>query len=163
MVEAQHLKKNRRRLVADLQHQLEVARRYGRPLSIVLAEIEGLAPAADLRTMHAVGRLVNKTKRRADFAARWGECEFIVILPETELVAAQVFAQRLSAAIAAAPVMGQSLSVCAGVNQCNPEDEAVDCLTAAEYWLFRAKQAAPGGVASCLSIMSHVRPGDGAQ
>lgn len=156
MAPAQHLKKSRRRIVADLQRQLEVARRYGRPLSVVLAEIEGVSPDADLRTMHAVGRLVNRTKRRADFAARWGEFEFVVILPETELSAAQAFARRLCAALATTPVMGRTLTMSAGVNQCNPEDEAEDALTAAEFWLYRAKQGGTTQVLSCLdSEVSH--------
>lgn len=142
--------KNARLCEADLARQLEIARRYARPLSIVLAEVDGNVDLSEGRLVRAVGRRIASSKRRADYVRRWGDREFMMILPETDLAAARAFSERLQAEIAAAPFAGQSLTVSLGVNQCNPEDEAADCLTAAEYWLYRAKLAGPGGLCSCL-------------
>mgnify|MGYP000851738672 CR=1 FL=1 len=142
--------KNARLCEADLSRQLEIARRYARPLSIVLAEVDGDADLNDGRLVRAVGRVIAATKRRADYVRRWGEREFMMILPETDLAAARAATARLQAIIAESPVAGQKITISVGVNQCNPEDEAADCLTAAQYWLYRAKLAGPGGLCSCL-------------
>lgn len=127
-----------------------MARRYARPLSIVLAEVDGNIDLSDGRLVRAVGRCIAANKRLADYVRRWGDREFLMILPETDLAAARAATARLQAAIAGATVAGQGITISAGVNQCNPEDEAADCLTAAEYWLYRAKLAGPGGLCSCL-------------
>lgn len=152
--------KNARLCQCDLAQQLEIARRYSRPLSIVLAEIDGDADLSDGRLVRAVGRRIAASKRRADFVRRWGDREFMMILPETDLAAARTFSERLQAAIGATPFKGKKLTISVGVNQCNPEDEAADCLTAAFFWLERAKLAGKSRIASCLDIMSHPEPAD---
>lgn|GEM_PF-4159457 len=152
--------KNARLCQRDLAQQLEIARRYARPLSIVLAEIDGDADLSDGRLVRAVGRRIAASKRRADFVRRWSDREFMMILPETDLVAARAFSERLQAAIAATPFTGQNLTISVGVNQCNPEDEATDCLSAALFWLERAKLTGKNCIASCLDIMSHYPTAD---
>lgn len=142
--------KNARLCETDLSRQLEIARRYARPLSIVLAEVDGAVDLSEGRLVRAVGRRIAETKRRADYVRRWGDREFMMILPETDLAAARAFSGRLQAAIAATTFTGKKLTISVGVNQCNPEDEAADCLTAVQYWLYRAQLAGSGGLCSCL-------------
>lgn len=141
---------------ADLERQLHIARRYSRPLSILLCEIDDLQSVSDpgisAKLFDHVGQKISQLKRGADLAGRWEKQEFLLILPETDLTAALSVAERLQLAVTgqAAPVPGYPVTLSAGVNQCNPEDEATDCLTAAFFWLYRAKAAGGNRYASCL-------------
>ena len=144
---------------ADLDRYLSISRRYGRPLSILLSEIDALKPAtgvADqggaLKLRRLVGEKLLQSKRAADAAGTAHSGEFLLILPETDLGAAQLVAERLNRAISGAvcPLTGQAVTLSTGVNQCNPEVEAADCLAAAHFWLMRAKAAGGNRSASCL-------------
>ncbi len=155
---------NRRRIEADLHRQLQISRRYARPVSVLLCDIDFFKNINDThghttgdRVLRIIGQKIMHMKRGADMAGRWGGEEFLVILPETDLAAALAFGERLRRAIAEhpMPIAGLSVTISAGVNQCNPEDEPVDCIAAADYWLYRAKASGRNCIASCLDIMSH--------
>lgn len=155
---------NRRRIEADLHRQLQISRRYARPVSVLLCDIDFFKNINDThghttgdRVLRIIGQKIMHMKRGADMAGRWGGEEFLVILPETDLAAALAFGERLRRAIAEhpMPIAGLSVTISAGVNQCNPEDEPVDSIAAADYWLYRAKASGRNCIASCLDIMSH--------
>jgi len=84
---------NRRRFDAHLGEQISVARRHGRPLALVLCDVDSFKAYND-RYGHLAGdeclkliaaALRSCCRRPADMAARYGGEEFALILPETEL------------------------------------------------------------------------------
>jgi diguanylate cyclase (GGDEF)-like protein/putative nucleotidyltransferase with HDIG domain len=93
---------NRRALEELLDMELERATRGGRPLSVIVGDIDSFA-AVNEREGHAAGdnalQLVAgnclKWKRRIDQAARIGGEEFALLLPETDERGAFIVAERL--------------------------------------------------------------------
>ncbi|HMV35078.1 MAG TPA: diguanylate cyclase [Turneriella sp.] len=150
---------NRRRLEADLRRQLQIARRYDRPLSLLLCDIDHFKLINDTHGHHAGDRALRTVagriqglKRAADFAGRWGGEEFLLVLPETDLGAALRLAERLRQAVAGEPVTASGLraTMSIGVNQCSPQDDPETAVAAVDHWLYAAKAAGRNQVMSCL-------------
>lgn len=94
----------------------EVARavRFGRPLSLVMCDIDNFKAINDLQG-HPVGdevltefgeRITAELRMGEDWVARVGGEEFAVVLPETGRHQAQVITERLRQRISAAPFRG---------------------------------------------------------
>jgi len=76
--------------------------RYRRPVSVVVAEIDGLSRLVDRfgaeparRVLPAVGDVMRRHARRTDRVAHVGGGRFIVLLPETDEVAAINYVERV--------------------------------------------------------------------
>ena len=103
---------NNRRAFSELAGQaLEHARRYNRPLALVMFDIDrfkavndSLGHAAGDRVLQAIGKAVRRAVRTPDIAGRLGGEEFAVLLPETHEPEALVFAERLRLDFAALAV-----------------------------------------------------------
>jgi diguanylate cyclase (GGDEF)-like protein len=101
---------NRRHFLDVAAHQMEQARRYGRPLSLVLLDIDHFKKVNDTYG-HAVGdevirhvaRIAKNSLRKTDIFARYGGEEFIVLMPETTSGAAFFVSERTRGLIAASP------------------------------------------------------------
>jgi diguanylate cyclase (GGDEF)-like protein len=93
---------NRRSFEELLDSELERSRRTGRPVAVVVGDLDGLAelngrqglPAGD-RALRLAARDMLKWKRRIDSAGRIGGEEFALLLPETDERGAFLVAERL--------------------------------------------------------------------
>jgi diguanylate cyclase (GGDEF)-like protein len=93
---------NRRKLDARFAQEISRAERYGRPLSVIMLDIDHFKkindthghPTGDAVLTETAKRLA-RTLRDSDILGRWGGEEFMVICPETELDTAVVLAERL--------------------------------------------------------------------
>lgn len=93
---------NRRAFEELLDSELERSRRTGRPLAVVVGDLDGLGelnsrlglPAGD-RVLQLAARDMLKWKRRIDSAGRIGGEEFALLLPETDERGAFLLAERL--------------------------------------------------------------------
>ncbi|MCS6853088.1 MAG: GGDEF domain-containing protein [Gemmataceae bacterium] len=101
---------NRRYFLEFLGRSLACATRYGRPLSLLMFDIDHfkslndqyghLAGDAVLRELAA---RVKKDIRQEDLLARTGGEEFAVVLPETDAAGAREIAERLRCRVASQP------------------------------------------------------------
>jgi two-component system cell cycle response regulator len=99
---------NRRHFDDVIEREMSRARRFGRPLSLLLLDIDDFKQVND-RWGHWVGDsvlrdvagVVRDRVRREDTVARYGGEEFAVILPETDLDRAAVVAKDILEAAAA--------------------------------------------------------------
>ena len=87
------------------------ARRYGRPLSILMVDIDNFKLVNDTLghewgdiVLRKVASQLHNSLRNVDFVARFGGEEFIIILPETGLADALGTADRVRLAIKEAPI-----------------------------------------------------------
>jgi len=161
---------NRRSFDEALERQLAHTRRYGRGGALLIADLDRFKqindvfghPAGD-RALCQVARVLGANlrstdtvgRRSAGVIARLGGDEFALLLPEVDAAGAETVAERLLAALAAAPleVDGEEvpLAISVGIalfgeGDCPP---AEDLLAAADRAMYVAKAA--GGDGSVLA------------
>lgn len=143
--------RNRRGFDVAMSTELKRARRYGRPVSLVLIDIDRFKalnddfghPAGD-ETLRVLGGIACDTIRDTDIAARYGGEEFALILPETEKHNAALLAERLRQIIAKIPEerLPRPVTASFGVASFPDDEDSVDGLVAAaDRALYRAKAA----------------------
>lgn len=138
---------NRAALDRRFARALEQARRYQRPLSIVMLDIDHFKRINDElghqmgdRVLKEFADLLKGCLRGSDAVGRWGGEEFLVLCPETGGQQAVTFAERLceqSRALAFSTDRVQTLS--AGVAELNATDTGDSLLRRADAALYRAK------------------------
>jgi diguanylate cyclase (GGDEF)-like protein len=143
-----------------LREEVARALRYGQPMSILIADIDGFASVNyDLgyqvgdEILRRVGSLLQEDDgpdrvARSEVVARYSGEEFVLLLPEIGKQQAASRAARLRDAVAAAEMPSKrKLSMSIGV-ACLPDDAAdpESLLTAAEAALRGAKRGGPGRV-----------------
>lgn len=102
---------NRRRFDDELATEFLRAKRHGRPLSLLLFDVDHFKNVND-RFGHPggdavlcnIGALLRARVRSGDLAARIGGEEFAIVMPETPSEGARTLAEELRATIATAPV-----------------------------------------------------------
>ncbi len=98
---------NRRRLDQRLTDEFALAVRHGRPLAVVIADLDHFKSVND-RFSHAVGdaalraiaKLLTSQVRQTDLVARFGGEEFVLVLVETDAEAALRVCEKLRATVA---------------------------------------------------------------
>ena len=111
--------------------------RYGRAASVLLIELRGAAPSAELdRVAAAVADIIRAEARETDRASRIGAPSFRVLLPETGARAARSVAARLGRAFGAS-LGGQAggIAVCTEVATAPRNGSLEDALAEAEQRL----------------------------
>jgi diguanylate cyclase (GGDEF)-like protein len=145
--------RNRRAFDDRLRDAFEHSRRYERPLSLVVIDIDHFKPINDSHghdagdaVLRGVARRIAKSTRQTDFAARIGGEEFAIILPETPLFEAMQFAEKIRAIVAATPVEageGRELNVTVSIGVANAlhsrTHSRAELFQAADQALYRAK------------------------
>ena len=140
---------NRRKIQRVLAHEFDRAVRYGRPLSVVIFDIDHFKrvndthghPIGDM-VLKAVARRIKRKMRTTDHFGRWGGEEFILICPETDEAGATRIAERMRRAIKQRSV-GRAGRVTAsfGVSSCRGTGEPAQLIEQADQFLYVAKQS----------------------
>lgn len=137
----------------NLDSLLRHADRFGRPLSLIMADVDHFKQVNDTWGHEAgdvvlryVAKVMLATKRAVDVCARFGGEELAILLPETDLKGALQVAERVREAVAANPVRppGAEIPVTISLGvACYPEGvltrEAL--FAAADRALYEAKSA----------------------
>lgn len=140
---------NRTRLNDLFRREVDRAKRYRRPFSIVILDIDNFKRVNDEhghlagdRTLQAFAVVVRDNVRGADTVGRWGGEEFLVLCPETTAEEAAQLAERLRAATRAKPFEGgRTHTISAGVAAFREGDDLDALLNRADAALYRAKNA----------------------
>ncbi|MBV8652607.1 MAG: GGDEF domain-containing protein [Alphaproteobacteria bacterium] len=103
--------------------------------------------------MSAIARVCEAELRAADIVGRLGGEEFAILLPETALTGALVFAERLRAAVAASPIClgDQELrtTISIGASEKTADDLSVaELLKRADLALYQSKRSGRNCVSS---------------
>ncbi len=139
--------KNHRTFQECLQNEFQRSVRYHTPLSIVLLDVDHFKsynatfghPAGD-RVLKQIAQVLKRTTRSTDVAARYGGEEFMIFLPETDEHGAREMAERLRAAVEAAPWPERSITASIGVATMNLlTSDSSDLIAEAEKALYHTK------------------------
>ncbi|MCK4648969.1 GGDEF domain-containing protein, partial [bacterium] len=94
---------NRRFLEEVGEKEFERAKRYQRPLTLILLDVDGLKKINDQRghlvgdqALKTIAALLSNHSRKSDFIFRYGGDEFLAIMPEVEEKGARQFLNRIN-------------------------------------------------------------------
>ncbi|HZS09240.1 MAG TPA: diguanylate cyclase [Blastocatellia bacterium] len=143
---------NRRYLEERFSEELKRSQRYYYPLSLLMIDIDRFKSYNDSfghqagdEVLHAVAQCIRGALRNFDVAARYGGEEFCIILPETDVTAAAVLAERLRAQVEADfgpanPQVRRPLTISIGVASLSHNLHTTEQITkAADQALYAAK------------------------
>jgi len=145
---------NRRSLMRLLQNEVDRAKRYGSPLSVVMVDIDHFKPFNDTyghqvgdTILAEVAQLIVKESRDIDIIGRYGGEEFLIALPETHADQGIVYAERLRASVDRYGVETQKLypdispiTISAGVTVLQRGDDDIEQLIRrSDHALYAAK------------------------
>ncbi len=140
---------NRRVLEERARAEIDRARRYNHPVSLLLLDADHFKSVND-RSGHAEGdrvlvelaRQVRSTLRTIDSVGRWGGEEVAAVLPETGSAAAGLAAERLRRSVAEAPELSRhGVSISVGVAEVQPDETFESALRRADEALYVAKNS----------------------
>ncbi len=152
---------NLRRLDASLRDEFSRAKRYRRPLSFLMVDVDRLKVWNDtLGHQHGdlvlskVASILDSNTRDVDKVFRYGGDEFCVLLPETDLTEAVIVAEKLKRAVEEYRFPGEekmgdlSISISVGVSSVTGVVGTPDELVkSADEALYEAKRAGGNSVA----------------
>ncbi len=144
---------NRRGFMELSKREVERARRFGRPLSAIMVDVDHFKDINDTyghaegdRVLRLVADRLNSNIREIDILGRYGGDEFTIILPETDLFVATNVAERVRRSVIEIPTLMKDepiqVSLSIGVARANPETaDLMGLLESADAAMYTAKQA----------------------
>lgn len=140
---------NRRLLSRRIAEEMSRAERYHRPFAIALFDLDHFKlvndrhghPVGD-EVLKRIGPLLARHVRGTDMLGRWGGEEFLVVLPEMDVVAASRMAERLRQVIEAGSFPeGLDVTASFGVARYWKGEAIADLLERVDRALYSAKDA----------------------
>jgi diguanylate cyclase (GGDEF)-like protein/PAS domain S-box-containing protein len=131
---------NRRALTDGLTYEVERARRFASPLSLILCDIDGFKEINDTyghdvgdKALQTVSATLKTLLRKTDMAGRYGGDEFMLILPETGRKGAENLADKLIAAMRETDLhlpdgKPLRLSMSIGIAEPREDDDGIDSM-----------------------------------
>ncbi len=141
---------NRRALLSAARREIARMQRTGRPACVVIGDIDQFKAFND-NFGHAAGdavlRLTAETlsahTRSTDTVARWGGEEFVLLLPETDLPAARVVAEKCRLAVqaqnSAQAQLPRAVTMTLGVSLISPDEAIETAIARADAALYDGK------------------------
>lgn len=151
---------NRRQFCAMVEHELARRRRTGERVTLAIVDIdklvrlnEALGRQGGDGVIERVGHLVRRNCRLHDLVARWGDDEFICLLPDTDLGEALVAGERLRRMVESIPPHSSSdrCTVSVGITEIHADERINDALPRAEQAMRRSKSEG-GNRVRCMPI-----------
>ncbi|NLP04224.1 MAG: diguanylate cyclase [Fibrobacter sp.] len=143
---------NHRHFFEAAGHELNRAKRYKHPLTVLMFDIDRFKEVNDTfghafgdQVLISISNLCRKLFRNIDIAARYGGEEFVVLLPETPVHIARDVAERLRKAVAKNVIsynrQHHSVTISVGIASfCGSSETAVSLIERADQALYKSKQ-----------------------
>jgi len=139
---------NRYKMDISLEKQIEISKRYGRPLSFIYFDIDHFKKINDTfghkigdTVLKELSDLIKKSIRKSDIFGRWGGEEFLIILPETKKDVAIELAEKLRRIVQAHKFSKVRNITCSfGVANHRKGDDAQEVIIRIDKRLYVAKE-----------------------
>ena len=145
---------NRRYFEDRLDEEIQRSRRYDRPMSIIMIDIDFFKQFNDTcghlkgdDVLRQLSHILQDHSRETDITARYGGEEFVMILPETSLESSRMLGERIRKAVDEVVFEGEeripakNLTVSVGVSCLTDDEGGYDALDRADRALYKSKQA----------------------
>lgn len=143
---------NRRALDRTLPREVDLARRYGHPLSVMMIDLDRFKAINDNfghdagdRVLQVTARVMRECLRTSDLVYRYGGEEFIVLLPHTHDACVQLVGERLRRALSGLGIDKDgahiAISASIGLAALGASDGPNALLARADAAMYQAKQA----------------------
>ena len=160
---------NRRHFADRLQGELAASLRHGRPLSLLLLDVDHFkrvndahGPLAGDEVLKMIAHVLTGAVRKEDVVARYGGEEFAILARETGLTGARALGERIRRAVERsrcawevgelAVTVSVGVTVAAGLAQFEPGRTAQQLVEAADRALHRAKQGGRNAVVATPAL-----------
>ncbi|TDY88394.1 UNVERIFIED_ORG: diguanylate cyclase (GGDEF)-like protein [Herbaspirillum seropedicae] len=153
---------NRMKLDEALDSEITRARRYGKNLSLILLDVDHFKEVND-KFGHSAGdavlvriaEILSTSVRATDVVGRWGGEEFLIILPECDVVAASRMAEKLRLIVERNSFTLAGNRTCSfGVAAYQSGQDGTTLVTLADSALYRAKNSGRNRV----EIATEIKP-----
>ena len=147
---------NRNRFDEIYEKEIKRARRYENDLSMILFDVDNFKQINDNyghqtgdEVLKEIAEITLNSVREQDISVRWGGEEFLVLLPQTNLLGAITAANKIRSSIEKNPISSHSLNITAsfGVSQLLEDDE-LDFISKTDKLLYEAKKTGKNKVVS---------------
>jgi diguanylate cyclase (GGDEF)-like protein/PAS domain S-box-containing protein len=143
---------NSRHFFNRLNYEVDRAKRYRQPLSLVLLDIDNFKGYNDTyghfegdKVIRVLAEVIRKNLRHIDMAFRYGGEEFTVLLPETASNNAFIVAERIrenfaKTELCPVPESKVHMTISIGVGQYIPDEQVPTFLKRVDEGMYRAKE-----------------------
>jgi diguanylate cyclase (GGDEF)-like protein/PAS domain S-box-containing protein len=152
---------NRNFFMQKLCSEVQRARRYGRPMSLIFLDVDHFKEINDSyghvqgdHVLRELGQLFQRNLRKVDVLARYGGDEFVLLLPETSIEMARETAEKLNRSVQDHhfpnlddPEQPVSVSISVGLAALQSSQDEERFLQAADAALYVAKKEGRNRVA----------------
>ncbi|RUM48188.1 MAG: GGDEF domain-containing protein [Hydrogenothermus sp.] len=131
-----------------LKKEIERAKRYKRPLSLIIFDIDHFKRINDTyghkvgdEVLRELAKVIKSIIRKTDFVVRWGGEEFVILAPETDLDGALKLAEKLRQTVEKHqfPTV-KNVTISLGVAQYIDEETPEEFIIRADMALYKAKE-----------------------
>jgi len=138
---------NRRKFEEVLAAEIRRSERYGQSFCLLLLDIDHFKSINDTyghdqgdEALRAMGEVLRNQSRETDTAGRWGGEEFVLLLPETDIIGAQLVAETLRQQVENHD-FGEvgPLTISTGITAHVPGDTSTSLFKRADQALYQAK------------------------
>ena len=148
---------NRNRFDELYEKEIKRARRYNNDLSLILFDIDNFKMINDSyghqtgdEVLKEIAKIILGNVREQDINVRWGGEEFLILLPQTNLLGAFTVANKIRTSIETNIFTTNSLNITAsfGVTQLLENDDESSFITRSDKFLYEAKKTGKNKVVS---------------
>jgi len=135
---------NRKALDETLASSFALLARYSQGFSVAIFDIDHFKKINDVQghlygdqILQTVARLLDGETRETDIVTRYGGEEFVVVMPQTNLEGASIFAEKIRSAISESGLV----TISGGIAEASRQDDPNTLLARADAALYAAKAA----------------------
>lgn len=142
---------SRKAWLNELERSFTLRKRYGRPWTVVLVDLDGFAAfradheiGATTRVIQALAERIRPSAREQDVIGRFGHDDFAILMPETHADEGRLLAERIRRAIDQTPIEvdGEQYHFTASIGLVEPSDDrtVTEAVARFEHALVEARE-----------------------
>ena len=137
---------NHRYFMRTLEHEVERSKRYGKPKCLLMFDIDDFKSYNDTyghlggnQVLKEISRAIKESLRTVDIICRYAGDEFVIILPETTILQAEIIAEKIKKVISNLKLK-RVITLSMGIAAYHKNIDGRDLILKADQALYQAKK-----------------------